>query len=129
MEHNNGTTMSHRQSTVDSSVRREEGGGYNSRRMACQRQLPRLPCLEIHGRCLSNEISDWTFHEHGAEQFLPYHTNSRGIEVCSVYADGPASPKTRSAYVLDFATITKLILVAPPDLRDAFLEGFCECRL
>jgi len=52
-----------------------------------------------------------------------------GIEVCSVYADGPASLKTRSAYVLDFATITKLILVAPPDLRDAFLEGFCECRL
>jgi hypothetical protein len=55
--------------------------------------------------------------------------DSRGIEICSIYAGGKAFPEGWSACFLDCATITKLVLVAPPDLRDVFLKGFCECWL
>ena len=102
--------------------------------MAYRRQLPRRVCLEIHGPGLSNEISDWDGRFVSMEQerfFLRYHAepDSRGIEVCSIYAGGKALPETGSACFLDAATIAKLILVAPPDLRDVFLKGFCERRL
>src|SRR5260221_4912029 len=50
-------TVSRFQSTVDRKT--SAGVFHNSRRTAYRRQLPRRVYLEIHGRCLSNEIFDW----------------------------------------------------------------------
>jgi hypothetical protein len=70
-----------------------------------------------------------TFVSMSALQTRPPFSYSRGIEVCSIYADRQTLPETGSAQTLNTTPITKLVLVAPPYLRNISLKGFCERRL